>query len=88
VSVDSNFVHTDYIALLDKDHVIRGYYHGTDTTAIKRLGDDIVFIMLERDKKKKSMLFTELRPLAIPIAVILLATALGVVYFSRKPNYS
>ncbi len=37
VSVDSNFVHTDYIALLDKDRVIRGYYHGTDTSALKRL---------------------------------------------------
>ena len=88
VSVDSNFVHTDYIAVLDKDHVIRGYYHGTDTTAIKRLGDDIVFIMLERDKNRKSTLFTELRPLAIPIVVLLLATAFGVVYFSRKQKYS
>jgi len=88
VSVDSNFVHTDYIALLDKDRVIRGYYHGTDTAAIGKLGDDIVFIMLEKDKKKKSTLFTELQPLMIPIGVILLATALGVVYFSRKQKQS
>jgi protein SCO1/2 len=84
VSVDSNFVHTDYVALLDKDRVIRGYYHGTDTTAMARLGNDIVLIMLEKDKKKKSTIFAELRPLMPPIAVILLATALGVVYFSRK----
>lgn len=86
VSVDSNFVHTDYIALLDKDRVIRGYYHGTDTMAIAKLADDIVFIMLEKDKKRRSTAFDELRPLAIPIAVILIATALGVVYFSRKTN--
>jgi protein SCO1/2 len=86
VSVDSNFVHTDYIALLDKDRVIRGYYHGTDTAAIARLADDIVFIMLEKDKKRRSTAFDELRPLAIPIAVILLGTALGVVYFSRKSS--
>ena len=86
VSVDSNFVHTDYIALLDKDRVIRGYYHGTDTAALARLGDDIVFIMLEKDKKRKPAIFDELRPLMIPIAVILLGTALGVVYFSRKSN--
>lgn len=84
VSVDSNFVHTDYIALLDKDRVIRGYYHGTDTAAIARLADDIVFIMLEKDKNHRSTAFDELKPLAIPIAVILLATAIGVVYFSRK----
>ena len=84
VSVDSNFVHTDYIALLDKDRVIRGYYHGTDTAAITRLADDIVFIMLEKDKKRRSTSFDELRPLAIPIAVVLLGTAFAVVYFSRK----
>jgi hypothetical protein len=40
--------------------------------------------MLEKDKKRRSTAFDELRPLAIPIAVILLGTALGVVYFSRK----
>ena len=83
VSVDSNFVHTDYVALLDKDRVIRGYYHGTDTADLTRLADDIVFIMLEKDKKKKSV-FTGLRPLMIPIVVILLGTVLAVVYFSNK----
>jgi protein SCO1/2 len=84
VSVDSNFVHTDYIALLDKDRVIRGYYHGTDTAALSRLGDDIVFIMLEKDKNRKPAIFEELKPLRIPIVIILLGTTLGVVYFSRK----
>ena len=85
VSVDSNFVHTDYVALLDKDRVIRGYYHGTDTADLARLADDIVFIMLEKDKNRKSP-FTELKPLRIPILIILLGTILGVVYFSRKTN--
>ena len=86
VSVDSNFVHTDYVALLDKDRVIRGYYHGTDTAAMAKLGDDIVFIMLEKDKRRKSTAFDELKPLMIPIILILLGTAFGVVYFSRKTN--
>jgi protein SCO1/2 len=84
VSVDSNFVHTDYIALLDKDRVIRGYYHGTDTVALKRLSNDVVFIMLEKDKHRKSAFFEELRPMRIPIALVLLGTAAGVVYFSRR----
>ena len=86
VSVDSNFVHTDYIALLVKDHVIRGYYHGTDTNALKRLTDDMVFIMLEKDKNRKSTVFDELRPLRVPIVVIFLGTAAAVVYFSRRPK--
>ncbi|HVS95371.1 MAG TPA: SCO family protein [Puia sp.] len=88
VSVDSNFVHTDYIALLDKNRVIRGYYHGTDTAAVARLADDIVFIMLEKDKNRKSMIFNELRPLMVPIVVIMVLIALGVVYFSRKPKFN
>src|ERR1700742_1311796 len=74
VSVDSNFVHTDYVAVLDKDRVIRGYYHGTDTAAMARLADDIVFIMLEKDKNRKSTAFDELRSLLIPIILILLGT--------------
>jgi len=84
VSVDSNFVHTDYVALLDKDRVIRGYYHGTDTAAMAKLGDDIVFIMLEKDKKRKTTAFDELKPLVIPIIIILLGTIAAVVYFNRK----
>lgn len=84
VSVDSNFVHTDYIALLDKDRVIRGYYHGTDTAAVARLADDLVFIMLEKDKKKKPAIFNELGGLMVPIGAVLLLTVIGVVYFSRK----
>ena len=83
VNVDSNFVHTDYVALLDKDRVVRGYYHGTDTAELGKLAEDIVFIMLEKDKKKKSV-FTELRPLMIPFAVVILGTIGGVIYFSRR----
>lgn len=86
VSVDSNFVHTDYVALLDKDRVIRGYYHGTDTAAMAHLADDIVFIMLEKDKNRKSTVFAELKPMLVPIVIILILTALGVVYFTRKSN--
>jgi protein SCO1/2 len=83
VSVDSNFVHTDFVTLLDKDRVVRGYYHGTDTAAMTKLADDIVFIMLEKDKKKPSV-FTELRPLMIPVIIVLLGTAIGVIYFDRR----
>jgi len=85
VAVDSSFVHTDYVALLDKDRVIRGYYHGTDTAALARLADDIVFIMLEKDKHKKSILY-ELKPLLLTVIIVMLATALGVYFFSRKPK--
>jgi len=56
-SVDTNFIHSEYFVLLDRDRVVRGYYNGLDTMALKRLSEDIVFLMLERDKKKKRKLF-------------------------------
>ncbi len=84
VSVDSNFVHTDYVALLDKDRVIRGYYHGTDTAAMARLANDIVVIMLEKDKKRRSTAFDELRPLLLPIILCMAGVFFLVVYFSQK----
>lgn len=84
VNVDSNFVHSDLIALLDKDRVIRGYYDGTDTSALKRLSNDMVLVMLERDRNRRSTTFDELKPLEIPIAVVLLGAVAGVVYFSRQ----
>lgn len=88
VSVDSNFVHTDYVALLDKDRVIRGYYHGTDTAAMAKMADDIVFLMLEKDKNRKSTTFDELKPLLVPILIILAGTFFLVLYFDYKSKRS
>lgn len=56
-SVDSNFIHTERFVLLDRDHVIRGYYSGLDSVALSNLAEDLTMLMLERDKKKKRKLF-------------------------------
>jgi protein SCO1 len=56
-TVDSNFIHTERFVLLDRDHVIRGYYSGLDSVALARLAEDVTLLMLERDKKKKRKLF-------------------------------
>ena len=55
--VDTNFIHSQYVVVLDRDRVVRGYYNGLDSTALNKLAEDIVFLMLERDKKKKRNLF-------------------------------
>lgn len=55
--VDTNFVHTEKMVLIDKDRVVRGYYNGLDSMAMAQLSGDIVKIMLEKDKKKKRNLF-------------------------------
>jgi protein SCO1/2 len=51
--VDTNFVHTEKMVLIDKDRVVRGYYNGLDSMAMAQLSGDIVKIMLEKDKKKQ-----------------------------------
>lgn len=56
-SVDTNFIHSEYFVLLDRDRIVRGYYNGTDLASLNKLSEDIVFLMLERDKKKKRKLF-------------------------------
>ena len=56
-SVDSNFIHTERFVLLDRDHVIRGYYRGLDSVALATLAEDVTLLMLERDKKKKRKFF-------------------------------
>ncbi len=55
--VDSNFIHTEKMVLIDKDRVVRGYYNGLDSMAMRELAGDIVKLMLEKDKKKKRNLF-------------------------------
>jgi protein SCO1 len=55
--VDTNFIHTQKMVLIDKDRIVRGYYDGLDSMAMAELGGDIVKIMLEKDKKKKRNFF-------------------------------
>ena len=59
-NVDSNFMHTSKFVLLDRDRIVRGYYNGTDSVEINNLARDLIFIMLEKDKKKKRNLFGSL----------------------------
>jgi protein SCO1/2 len=83
--VDSNFIHTQKLVLLDKEHVVRGYYNGLDSVDLARLANDMVFIMLEKDKHYISPL-NEVRPILPLIIFILIATIAVVVYLSRKPK--
>ncbi len=55
--VDTNFIHTDKFFLLDRDRVVRGWYSGLDSVHLDLLMNDVVLLMMERDKKKKRNLF-------------------------------
>jgi protein SCO1/2 len=62
--VSPEFAHTSRFALLDKDYVERGRYEqpysGLDSTSLGVLARDIGLLMLEKDKKKPSTVFTEI----------------------------
>ena len=62
--VDSNFAHTSRFALLDKNYLMRGRlgqaYDGLDSSSIGLLARDIGLLMLEKDKQKKSTIFTSI----------------------------
>jgi len=83
---DTNFIHTQKMVLLDKYHIVRGYYDGLDSADLVRLSRDIGLIILEKDKNSKSV-FLELKPLLPLFLIILLGTGAGVYYFSRKPKF-
>ena len=55
--VDTSFIHSQKMVLIDKDHIVRGYYNGLDTLELKGLARDIALLMLEKDKSKKRNLF-------------------------------
>lgn len=52
VNVDTAFVHTENFFLLDKEHIVRGWYNGFDSIQQARLVRDIPLLMLEKDRKK------------------------------------
>ena len=73
--VDTAFIHTENFFLLDSSRVVRGWYNGFDTTDLARLARDIPTLMLEKDRKKPSILRA-----FIPILPIIFA-GIGLVIF-------
>ncbi|MEY3151851.1 MAG: hypothetical protein RLZZ333_448, partial [Bacteroidota bacterium] len=56
-NIDTGFIHTEKLFLLDRDRVVRGWYNGLDSTNLDRVIKDVVMLSMERDKKRKRNLF-------------------------------
>jgi protein SCO1/2 len=82
--IDSNFLHTDYFVLIDKNRQIRGYYHGLDTADLVRLSNDIIFLNLEKDPNRKSFFAGKLEIMAVAMLTAILGAFL-LIYFLKKP---
>ena len=89
--VDTGFFHTDILVLIDRDRVIRmprdeqgnvRAYHAADDKDLGKLSEDIVLLMLEKDKKKKSFFDGKLELMGV---VFLLAlVGLGIFLFALR----
>lgn len=67
--VDSNFIHSEKVMLLDRNRVVRGFYNGLDSTEMMRLAEDVGRLFLERNRNKPSI-FRQYIPLLPVLATI------------------
>ena len=83
--VDSAFIHTENFFLLDSNRVVRGWFNGFDTVKQAELVRDIPLLMLEKDRKKPSML-REFIPI-LPVIFIAIGIVFFVIlFFNRQKN--
>lgn len=86
--IHPDFVHTNRFVLIDKEYKVRGYYNGLDSVSLGKLARDIGLLMLEKDVKKKSTVFTQIINLSWLWLIIVLAVIFFVLYMQgrRKLN--
>lgn len=86
--IDPNFAHTAYFVVIDRDHHVRGYYSGLDTTvALPKLAHDAALLMLEKDKEHPGPLPFDPNLLAIMgISTAVIVLVLMRIIFKKKKN--
>lgn len=82
--IDTNFIHSDRVVLIDKYRNIRGYYHGLDTASMGQLSRDLVLLSLEKDPKRKKFWEGKLELMAVVFLIALLG--LGLLIFLLKKD--
>ncbi len=84
--INPDFVHTSRFVLIDRDMIVRGYYDGLDrdSTSLKQLARDIGLLMLEKDKKQPSALFTEIISLKWLWLIIVILVIIFALYLSAR----
>lgn len=86
--IDTSFIHTDFFVLIDGKRRVRGYYHGLDTLALRRLSSDIIFLSMEKDPHKKGFLAGKLEIMAVAFFTAIAGTGLLLFILRKKKNVS
>jgi protein SCO1/2 len=93
--VDTGFFHTDIIVLIDRDRVVRmprdeygnpRTYHASEEKDLIKLSEDIVLLMLEKDKKKKSFFDGKLELLGVVFLLTLVGLGIFLVVLRKTRN--
>jgi protein SCO1/2 len=82
--VDTNFFHTDHFVLVDRNRIVRGYYHGIDSASLAKLSQDIIFLSLEKDNKSKGIFSGQLMLIAVVMLVTVFAVGVFLLLFRKK----
>lgn len=80
--VDSNFIHSEKVMLVDRDRVVRGFYNGLDSASLANLAKDIGRLYLEKNKSRPSI-FRQYIPLLPVLALVPLIVIIGMWYLNR-----
>lgn len=88
-SVDSNFIHSEKVILVDRQRVIRGYYNGLDSTSMGQLAEDIGKLYLEKDRSRPSIFrqYIPLLPVLATIPLILMVVMWSLNRTRRQEKY-
>lgn len=81
--IHPDFIHTSRYILLDKKMQVRGYYNGLDSVSLLKLAKDVGYVMLEKDRTKKSAVFQEIIDLSW-LWLVILVLVVGFVYSFSK----
>ena len=93
--VDTGFFHTDVIVLIDRDRVVRmprdeygnpRTYRAGEQKDLIKLSEDIVLLMLEKDKKKKSFFAGKLELLGIVFLLALVGLGIFLIALRKAKN--
>lgn len=82
--IDTAFMHTDFMVLIDKNRNIRGYYHGLDSADMDRLSKDLVLLSLEKGPGRKKFYDGKLDLLAMAVLITLLGLAFLLFFYKKE----
>ena len=93
--VDTGFFHTDIIVLIDRDRVVRmprdeygnpRAYRATEEKDLVKLSEDIILLMLEKDKNRKSFFEGKLELIGVVFLLALVGLGIFLIVLRKTRN--